>query len=183
MMKLASIFFIFLTVLPISLFAGESRNYFKISSSKAQVKIITEERDSTQAAAYVDGKENDKFIQDMLKDKSSKLFKIKQTIESENCSRTSIPIAKWIAGCGEVTLTKLLQTSFGRGGWESGGATYTFFVGFTTEGSGHFFEVYYMVVISETAEADKTSSGDYAGSITKTLNLSKVTRMDNTPFK
>lgn len=159
--------------------AVEIRTYKKLNSSEASVVIQTDERQSIQAASYVDGKENDRFIQEMFKDKNSKLFQIRQTIEKENCNKTSTPEKTWIDGCGEVTLTKEVRTSFGRGGWASGGGGYTFFIGFTSEGSGRFFDVSHMANISEEVEAQTTSTGDYAGKLIKTLNLGKIIRIDD----
>ena len=59
----------------------ESRSYKKISSTEAVVTIKTEETDGTQAAAYVDAKETEQFINDLLKDPSSPLAKLVKEIE------------------------------------------------------------------------------------------------------
>ena len=174
---LTSIFFISL-----SLQATEVRTYKKTNSSQAQVTIKTEETESIQAASYVDGHENNKFINDMLNDKNSILYKLKSAIEIENCQKNSTPEKPFIAGCGQVTLTSEVRTSFGRDGWMSGGGSYTFFVGFTNDGSGKYFDVSHMVVISEIAEAEANSDGKYLGVIIKSLNLVKIKRIDeNTP--
>lgn len=158
--------------------ASEKRTYAKMNSSEAQVRIETEERDSVQAAVYADGLENTKFIQDMLNDKKSILYKLKSDIEKENCNKNSTSEKTWIDGCGEVTLTREVRTSFGRGGWMSGGGSYTFFVGFTNDGSGRFFDVSHMVIISESAEAQTKKDGNYSGIIIKSLNLVKIKRID-----
>jgi len=166
-------------------YGSEKRTYTKKNSQEASVVIITDEQDSTQAAMYVDGKENARFIDEMLRDSKSKLFKLRQAIELENCGTTSTtPEARRIDGCGEVTITKEIRTSFGRGGWASGGAGYTFFVGFTSEGSGRFFDVSHMAVIFEDVEANTKENGDYAGSVVKTLNLEKIIKLeDQSPVK
>ncbi|MGZ3789342.1 MAG: hypothetical protein ACXVLQ_12515, partial [Bacteriovorax sp.] len=117
--------------LSMNLYAAEKRTYTKLNSTEAQVDIVTEEQASIQAATYVDGKENERFIKDVMKDKNSPLYKLKLAIEKENCETNSTPDQSWIEGCGEVTITKEVRTSFGRGGWSSGGSGYTFFVGFT----------------------------------------------------
>ena len=162
-----------------SIQAAETRAYTKINSSEATVVIATEERSSTQAAIYVDGKENERFIQEMFKDSKSKLFQIRQAIEKENCNKNSTPDKTWIDGCGEVTLTKEVRTAFGRGGWASGAAGYTFFIGFTSEGSGRFFDVSHMAIISEDVEAQTTSTGDYAGKVVKKLSMGKIIKLDD----
>lgn len=163
--------------------SDEVRTYKKLNSSQAEVVIQTVEQDSTQAAAYIDGKENQQFVNDLLKDKNSLLYKLKHDIELENCDRNSTSESSWIPGCGEVTMTERVRTSFGRGGWDSGGSAYTFFMGFTEDGTGHFFDVSHMVTISESVLAETTSQGDYAGKIIKTLNFGKITRIDeHQPF-
>jgi hypothetical protein len=167
----------------ISAGADEVRTYKKLNSSQAEVVIQTVEQDSTQAAAYVDGLENEQFVNDLLKDKNSLLYKLKHDIEIENCDHASTTESSWIPGCGEVTLTARVRTSFGRGGWDAGGAAYTFFIGFTEEGTGHFFDVSHMVTISESVLAQTNSAGDYSGKIIKTLNFGKITRIDeHQPF-
>jgi hypothetical protein len=154
--------------------AEEKRTYKKVSSSQATVTIKTEEQDGTQVAIYTDGQENAQFIQDLLKDKNSKLYQVKQEIEKANCGEFSSDDNPHIPGCGEVTVTNEVRTSFGRGGWASCGSGYTFFMGFTSEGTGRFFDVSHMVTITEYAEAVTKDNGDYAGSIIKTLDLAKV---------
>lgn len=158
--------------------ADEKRTYTKINSSEAKVVIETQEHEGIQAAAYIDAKENERFIQDLMKDKNSKLYNLKLQIEKENCNQSTMPGKNKIDGCGEVTLTKEVRTSFGRGGWSSGGSSYTFFIGFTNEGSGRFFDVSHMVTISEAVEAQIKKNGEYAGSIIKTLEMGKITRID-----
>jgi hypothetical protein len=163
----------------LSAMTAEKRSYTKINSSEAQVKIETDQKDSIQAASYVDGLENSKFIQDMLADKKSILYKLKSNIEQENCKQNSTPGKVWIDGCGEVTLTREVKTSFGRDGWMSGGGSYTFFVGFTNDGSGRFFDVSHMVIISERAEAQTKKDGSYSGVIIKSLDLVKIKKIDD----
>lgn len=162
----------------LSALATEKRYYTKINSSEAQVKIETDQKDSIQAASYVDGLENSKFIPDLLSDKKSILYKLKSSIEQENCKQNSTAEKAWIDGCGQVTLTPEVKTSFGRDGWMSGGGSYTFFVGFTNDGSGRFFDVSHMVIISERAEA-QTKNGIYSGVIIKSLNLVKIKKIDD----
>ncbi|MBC7537310.1 MAG: hypothetical protein H7281_00695 [Bacteriovorax sp.] len=159
--------------------ASEKRTYTKMNSFEARVKIETEEKKSIQAAIYVDGLENAKFIKDMLSDKKSILSKLKSNLEIENCNKNSTPEKPWIDGCGEVTLTSEVRTSFGRGGWMSGGGSYTFFVGFTNDGTGHDFDVSHMVTFSERVEAQTTPDGNYSGVIIKNLYLVKVKKIDD----
>lgn len=156
--------------------AADTRTYTKISSKEARIKIDTVQKDSIQAAVYLDGQENKKFIQDLMEDKNSPLYKIKLSLEKENCG--TISTKKWIAGCGQVTITDEVRTSFGRAGWESGGAGYTFFMGFTNEGSGHFFDVSYMITISERSEAKANKQGEYLGVVMKTLDLARIKKLD-----
>lgn len=164
--------------------ALEKRTYTKTNSSEAQVRIETVEKDATQVSNYADGRENAKFIEDMLNDHNSILYKLKLSIENENCKQNSSADKAWIEGCGQVTLTSEVRTSFGRAGWMSCGGSYTFFVGFTDEGSGRFFDVSHMVTISETAEAQTLKNGNYSGVIIKTLNLVKIKRIDEeSPFQ
>ncbi|MBC7712752.1 MAG: hypothetical protein H7177_05410 [Rhizobacter sp.] len=159
--------------------AAETREYKKDSGVQATVTIHTEETDGTQAAAYVDAQENKKFIEDLLADATSPLAKLKAEIEKESCDANSTPENPWIDGCGEVTITEAVRTSFGRGGWMSGGAGYTFFVGFTSDGSGRFFDVTHMVTISESAEAQVTpDTFDYNGIVIKTLTLDEIKKLE-----
>ncbi|NOT79600.1 MAG: hypothetical protein HOP07_11460 [Bacteriovoracaceae bacterium] len=156
----------------------ESRSYKKISSTEAVVTIKTEETDGTQAATYVDAKETEQFINDLLKDPSSPLAKLVKEIELQNCEATSTPDQTWIDGCGEVTLTAQVRTGFGRGGWASAGAAYTFFVGFTSDGTGRFFDVSHMITISESADAQTNDQYDYSGVVLKTLSLIEVKKLE-----
>lgn len=158
--------------------ADETRSYKKISAVEAVVTIKTEETDSTQAAAYIDANENQQFIADLLKDSSSPLAKLVKEIELANCEATSTPEDSWIEGCGQVTITKEVRTAFGRGGWASGAAGYTFFVGFTSDGTGRFFDVSHMVTISEAVEAQSNNDGDYTGEVLKTLSLMEIKKLE-----
>lgn len=158
--------------------AEEIKIYKKLNSSQAEVVIQTAQQDGIQTAAYVDGGENDHFVSDLMSDKKSLLNKLKRQIEMENCEQTSTDETTQIPGCGEVQLTNFILTSFGRGGWDSAGAAYTFFIGFRQEGTGRFFDVSHMVTISESVLAQTTEDGSYAGKIIKTLNFGKITRID-----
>lgn len=160
-----------------SVWASESRTYKKISAQEAVVSIKTKETDGTQAAAYVDAQENKQFIADLLKDPTSPLYKVAKEIEKEMCDAESTPENSWIDGCGEVTLTEEVRTSFGRGGWASAGAGYTFFIGFTSDGSGRFFDVTHMVTIAESADAQTTDDGEYSGEVIKSLSLIEVKKL------
>lgn len=157
---------------------AETRSYKKVSSTEATVTIKTEETDGTQAAVYVDAKENKQFIEALLKDESSPLYKIAREIEKEMCDAVSTPDNSWIDGCGEVTITDEVRTSFGRGGWASAGAGYSFFIGFTSDGTGRFFDVSHMVTIGESADAQTNDEGDYNGEVIKTLSLLGVTKLE-----
>ena len=159
---------------------AERREYKKDNNMQSTVTIHTEETDGTQAAIYVDGLENKQFIKDLLADPSSPLAILKAEIEKENCETVSSPDNSWIDGCGEVTITDAVTTSFGRGGWMSAGAGYTFFVGFTSDGTGRFFTSTHMVTISESAEAQVTADTfDYNGIVIKTLTLDEIKKLEN----
>ena len=176
---------IFLTILiltSLGVQSKESRIYKKLNSLEAQVIIKTDDKESIQAANYADGTENSQFINDMLMDKNSILSKLKSSIEKDNCGEISPTGQLSVDGCGHVTLTSEVRTSFGRGGWMSAGGSYTFFVGFTNDGTGRYFDVSHMVVISESTEAQTKSDGTYSGVILKSLTLVKIKRIDeNTP--
>jgi len=181
-MNMHKIFLTLLILTSLGVQSKESRIYKKLNSSEAQVTIKTDEKESIQAAIYTDGIENNQFINDMLMDKNSILSKLKSSIQNENCGKIS-PVGQLaVDGCGHVTITKEVRTSFGRGGWMSAGGSYTFFVGFTNDGTGRFFDVSHMVSISESAEAQTKSDGTYSGVILKSLTLVKIKRIDeNTP--
>lgn len=166
-----------LSTLSFNLHAEDKRTFKKLSEKDAEVTIKTEETNSTQAAAYVDAKENAQFIKMLLQDKSSDLSKLKTSIELENCQQTSTDENPWIDGCGEVTITPEVATAFGRGGWMSAGASYTFFVGFTNAGTGHFFTATHMVTMSEDAEAQVDGNFEYTGVILKHLTLDAITKL------
>jgi hypothetical protein len=153
---------------------AETRDYVKLGSEESSVTIKTIEEDYTQAANYLDGRENKKFVEEMLKDKTSRLGKLADEIIKENCDI----ISQEDDTCGWVTVTDSVRTSFGRAGWASGGSGYTFFIGFTFHGTGRFFDVSHMITISETVEAKTDDEGNYNGTIMKALNLGNITRID-----
>lgn len=166
-----------LSVFMVNSFAEETKTYLKTSASEAVVTIKTEETDSTQAAMYLDGLDNERFIQDLLKDKNSELAKLKAKIELETCGSNSTEDNSWIDGCGEVELTEAVRTEFGRGGWMGGYAGYTFFVGFRNDGTGRYFGSTHMVTIFEGTDAQTNESGEYIGIVEKTLSLGKITEL------
>lgn len=174
----AMIMTLMLLTLSVSAHAEDTRTYKKVSPIEAVVTIKTEDAHYTQVAPYVDGVENEQFLSDLLKDPKSPLAKLAREIEMENCETTSTPDNSWIDGCGEVTLTTPVRTSFGRGGWASASASYTVFVGFTMDGTGRFFEVSHTIQISEGAEAQTDITGEYNGYITKVLSLDNVKKLD-----
>lgn len=163
--------------------AETTKKYEQASDISATVTINTEEQDSTQAAMYVDASDNKQFIQEMLKLQGSPLAELKKKIELENCEQTSTPGNDWIDGCGQVVITEEVRTSFGRGGWMSAGAGYTFFVGFMSDGSGRFFEATHMVKIFEDCEAQtKEDTGEYNGVVLKLLSLEGIKELDQSPL-
>lgn len=166
--------FLTVTILSLHAYATEQRTFTKVGPEAATVKIVTEETDVPQAAAYVDAAENVQFIQMMMDDSQSSLAHIKNQMEFDNCGETSTDPEGWIPGCGRVEITPFIRTSFGRGGWMEAGADYTFFVGFRFSGSGHFFESKYMVTINEAVVADVNEQMEYLGSLTKSLNLEHI---------
>lgn len=173
-----------LMLLSFEAFTKELRSYKKLNSSQAEVVIQTDEQDAIQAAAYIDAKENAQFVSDLMKDKRSLLYKLKKAIEMENCNTTSTDESSHIPTCGEVEMTRMVMTSFGRGGWDSGGASYAFFIGFREEGTGRFFDTSHIVTISESVIAQTDSEGRYAGKILKTLNFGTISRIDERqPFR
>jgi len=166
-----------------ALAAPESRSFEQQSDIAALVTIKTEETDATQAAAYVDAKENKQFIKEMLKMEGSPLAELKRKIEMDNCEQTSTPENDWIDGCGQVVITDEIRTSFGRGGWMSAGAGYTFFVGFMSDGTGRFFDATHMVTIFENCEAQTVEgTGDYNGTILKYMSLEGIKELEQSPL-
>ena len=160
-----------------NVFAGETRTYKKTSATEATVTIQTEETDGTQAASYNDGKENKKFIAELLKDANSPLFKIARQIELENCEATSTSEDPVVDTCGAVTATEDVLTSFGRGGWQESSAGYTFFLGFTNQGTGRFFGVSHMITIYEEATAQTNEDYEYSGVVVKTYSLGPIKKI------
>jgi hypothetical protein len=159
-----------------SLCAIEKRTYTQFNSSEARIFIDTGNEANIQASTYVDALENHTFIRQLLSDPKSKLYQLKLSIEKENCNQ--------IAECGDVTITTEVRTSFGRGGWDTAGASYIFFVGFTNVGSGKYFDVSRMVTLSETVEAQTNKDGTYKGTIIKTLQLGQIKKIDeNIPLQ
>jgi hypothetical protein len=159
-------------------FANETREYKKLSATEASVEIKTNETDYTQAAIYNDGKENEKFIAELLKDGESPLYELARKIELENCETNSTTATPYIEGCGEVTVTSAIKTSFARGGWQNSNAGYSFFIGFTNAGTGRFFGVTHMITINEEADAStKEETGEYSGTVVKTLSLGKILKI------
>ena len=156
---------------------AEERVFRKVSADQAEVSIKTEDSEGVQAAAYVDGSDNQAFIDMMLADPASKLAQLVRSIEVENCGEDSVSEGGWISGCGEVHITSAVMTSFGRGGWMGGGAVYTLFVGFRHDGTGHFFDASHMVRISEGVEAQVDEFGEYTGRVLKSLDFAGVTQL------
>ncbi|KHD89962.1 MAG: hypothetical protein OM95_00020 [Bdellovibrio sp. ArHS] len=172
-----------LLVLSLTAQAIEPKKISKTGANSALVRIETEEKDGTQAAAYIDAAEMPDFIQMMLSDSTSEFAKIKHELEMENCQETSTTPDGHIPDCGAVEWTNLVQTSFGRGGWMSAGAAYTLFIGFRFDGTGHFFEASHMVVLSESAEALVDGNMNYTGFINKELRLEKAERLPLIPTR
>lgn len=156
---------------------AETRDFKKNNAETATVHIITDEKDSTQAAMYLDGKENQKLIAMMLADPASKLAKLKAQIEMENCEETSKPENPWIDMCGQVEISDLVKTSFSRGGWAEGSAGYSFFVGFRQDGTGRFLESTHLVEINESVYAKMDKNGNYIGKIEKHLHLEPIKKL------
>lgn len=151
--------------------------YSKSDANSAQVIIATGPEGESQAAVLVNGEQNQQFIDELLKDKSSKLAMLKAQIEMDNCETTSTDSETYIDGCGEVRITPAVVTSFGRGGWASAGAGYTFFVGFVEAGSGRFFEATYMVKMSEGVEAIGGENDEFDGTFLKSLTLDEIKKL------
>lgn len=156
---------------------ADTREFKKTNAETATVRIVTDEKDSIQAAMYLDGKENQQLIKMMLADKDSKLAKLKAEIEKENCDETSTAENTWIDMCGEVVISDLVKTSFARGGWAEGSAGYSFFVGFRQDGTGRFFESTHLVEINESVNAKMDNAGNYIGEIQKHLHLEPIKKI------
>ena len=166
-------------------FAEESKKFEMVSDMAALVTIQTDE-EAIQAAGWIDGSDNQQFIDELLRLEGSALIKLKKQIELENCETNSSPDNSWIDGCGEVTITREVRTSFGRGGWASAGAGYTFFVGFTSDGTGRFFNSSHMVTLLEDIEAQTNEEGDFNGTLFKYVSLSNIQEVktqDQASFK
>lgn len=159
--------------------ASESRTYKKVSATEASVTIKTEETDATQAASYNDGKENKKFISELLKDANSPVYKLAREIEMENCEATSTSEDPVVETCGEVTVTEDIRTSFERGGWQNSSSGYTFFLGFTNQGTGRFFGVSHMITIYEEAEALSNEEYEYSGVVMKHYSLGSIKKISD----
>lgn len=160
--------------LSLSAFAeDETRTYKKKSSTEASVEISLSKDDAVQAASFTDGAEIGRFLQDLLDDKDSELFKIKQKLIAENCGdEIDLEI------CGAVEITDHVQTSYGRGGWMEAGGAYTAFIGFRFSGTGHFFSSSYMVTVNEDTVAQTDDEYEFSGKVYKTLSLSAVKKLD-----
>lgn len=155
---------------------AEQRTFEKTGPASATVKIVSDDPDAVQAAQFVDAAENNTFLEMMLKDKNSPLSEIRKKLELENCDEESSD-GGWINQCGQVEITDSIQTYFGRGGWMSAGAAYTFFVGFRHDGTGRYFSSAYMVTITEDVEANTNEDMGYNGSLTKSLNLKDTVKL------
>lgn len=174
---------VILTALFLTLSAhAEQRVFTKTGPTSASVKITPDNPEYVQAAEYVDAAENDAFLQMMLKDKNSPLANIRKQLELENCEKESSD-GEWIDGCGQVEFTNYVQTSFGRGGWMSADAAYTFFIGFRHDGTGSYFDASYMVTIIEDVEADKKEDMSYSDTLTKILILKNTTKLPTQDLK
>lgn len=154
--------------------AADKRTFAKTGPNTATVKIETEAKDSIQAADYVDGLENRKFIEMMIADKTSTLAKLKAKIEMDQCQENSTTPDGWIPMCGRFEVTDLVRTGFERGGWMEAGAAYTFFIGFRFAGTGQMLETYSMATISEDVAAEVDSQMEYKGVIKKSLTLQRI---------
>jgi hypothetical protein len=150
--------------------AAATRTYKKVNTTVASVEILVDAEEAGQAGTYVDGQETNTFIKELLANPESPLYKLKKEIELANCEETSKGEETWIDMCGEVTITPTIRTSFGRGGWAEAGAGYTFFIGFTSDGTGRFFDVSHMVTISEGVEAEFSDQGEFVGKFIKSLS-------------
>ncbi len=158
--------------------AAETRTYKKVSPTVASVEILVDAEEPGQAGVYVDGKETKTFIKELLADPESPLYKLKKEIELANCEETSKGEQTWIDMCGEVTITPTIRTSFGRGGWADAGAGYTFFVGFTSDGTSRLFSVSHMVTINEGVEAEFSDQGEFVGKFIKTISFSAIKELE-----
>ncbi len=168
-----------LLALPFVTYGAETRTYKTVSPTVASVDILVDTEEGGQAGSYVDGQETKTFIKGLLTNPESPLFKLKQEIELANCEETSQGDKTWIDMCGEVTLTPTVRTSFARVGWAEAGAGYTFFIGFTSDGTGRFFDVSHMVTISENVEAEFSDQGEFVGKFIKTLSFSGIKKLES----
>lgn len=154
--------------------AAETRIFSKVDKERAIVKIHTEKQEGIQAAAYVDGAENEKFVKMLLAEPTSRLSQLRKQIEDKNCDFEAARFQGWIDDCGIVEWTPAVQTSFLRGGWMIAGGQYSFFMGFRQAGTGRMFDVTYMVVIQEEVSADVVDEMASTGSLTKELSVVKI---------
>lgn len=157
--------------------AAESRQFTKVDTERAVVKIVTDEGQGVQAAVFVDGEENEKFMKMLLEEPNSRLASLRDELEKENCDPSAQRYDSWIEDCGSVEFTDPVQTSFARGGWMSAGAQYTYFVGFRHAGTGHIFEATYMVVIQEEVNAEMNQQNGTPSVLKKDLSLVRIVRM------
>ncbi|MFS4460557.1 hypothetical protein [Bdellovibrio sp. HCB2-146] len=156
---------------------AETRDFQKVDSHSAKVVITTDDRDYVQASEYLDGKENQELISMLLADPDSRLAKIRNAIEMQICETNSTPENPWIDQCGQVEFSDLVQTSFARGGWAEGYASYTFFIGFRSDGTGMILESLYSVEVNESIVANIDTEGNYIGTLEKKLTLGFITKL------
>lgn len=151
-----------------------TREYSKLSNESAVVKITTSFTDYVQAAEFVDGREVQRFIEDLSVDETSELFGILNIIKQRYCSDYFENSYRSVDNCGEVTFTPEVMSSFGRGGWLNAYAEYSLFVGFTYEGSGMYFSVSHIIVLAEDVEALVNDNDVYAGKLVKNIRLKHI---------
>ncbi len=169
----------FFSLIITSAFADQEikTTYTKLTADTAQVVYETGKDGVSQAGSLVNGEQNQRFIQELLKDKNSQLAKLKAEIELQNCEENSTEENSYIDGCGEVELTSAVVTSFGRGGWASAGAGYTLFVGFRSAGTGRFLDSTHMLNFSESVEAMGEEGQEFEGTFLKTLSLDSIKKL------
>jgi hypothetical protein len=154
----------------------EIRTYKKTGATTAEVLI---QNADTQAAMYIDGNENAQFISELLEDSQSPLSKLAKEIQDEMCGdmtdEEDMPLDY---SCGYVDLSNTVMTSYGRGGWMSAGASYTFFMGFRHAGTGRFFESTHMITIHESVEATVDENYEPNGEMVKYLEFGKIKKLE-----
>lgn len=168
---------------------GSQQHYFGILGTKAaspnqglrskgpgvaELDIETEEKESVQAAQYLNAEELKEFLILQLSDSNSDLSKLTKEIVNEACPPQNKSSGEEPEVCGFVQWSTYTQTEFERGGWQDGSAEWTLFVGYRFRDTGKYYRAAYAIRIRESVEAQVNKEGEYTGHILKTYTLLRI---------